>query len=270
MSCTSEENSFNQKYIMESFIAKGSFGHVYAGHRISDKLHVAIKYIKKFYISNWEFLNARKLPLEIILLLKLQNVEGVIQLQDFYETLNYFIIVMDKPEHSQDLCDFIYFNGNVSEKIACKILLQIVKAIFNCKENGVLYRDLKAENVLVNLENLSIVLIDFGASCFSSNDILNVDCLQHTIAYSPPEFLIHDLYDDDSVLVWSLGIIMYLMVFGDVPYETKEDVLNNELNWFYKSSIECVEFIKKMLAKDACERISLEMVCNDKWLNQDK
>lgn len=107
-SSSSSNEKIENKYHLEEKIKHGGFGIVYSGVRINDKSPVAIKTIQKQRIVYWE----DKLPLEISFLKKLKQVQGVIKLLDYFEFKNVFAIVMERPEFSIDLFDYIQQNGS--------------------------------------------------------------------------------------------------------------------------------------------------------------
>lgn len=85
---------------------------------------------------------------------------------EWYEMKNYFVIVMEKPEHVQDLFDFITEKGALDEETSRKFLRQIVETLIAIHKNGVVHRDIKDENILIDLKTGELKLIDFGSGAF--------------------------------------------------------------------------------------------------------
>lgn len=85
---------------------------------------------------------------------------------EFYEMKNYFVIVMEKPEHVQDLFDFITEKGALDEETSRKFFHQIVETLIAIHKNGVVHRDIKDENILIDLKTGELKLIDFGSGAF--------------------------------------------------------------------------------------------------------
>jgi len=92
---------FERAYRVGEVLGKGGFGTVYAGLRVRDGKQVAIKHVARAKVTDWEFLNGRRVPLELKLLSQVQIVPGVIRLVDFYERVDSFIYVMEKPSSLQ-------------------------------------------------------------------------------------------------------------------------------------------------------------------------
>ena len=103
---------------MGKVLGKGGFGAVYAGLRVLDGKEVAIKHVARKKVVEWASIGGRRVPLELKLLHSVQNVEGVIQLFDFFEAKDSFIYVMEKPSNSKDLFDYITDDGALEEELA--------------------------------------------------------------------------------------------------------------------------------------------------------
>lgn len=127
---------------------------------------VAIKLIAREKVIEWGTINGHQVPLEICLLKKVTACAGVIKMFEWYEMKNYFVIVMEKPEHVQDLFDFITEKGALDEETSRKFLRQIVETLIAIHKNGVVHRDIKDENILIDLKTGELKLIDFGSGAF--------------------------------------------------------------------------------------------------------
>ena len=90
---------------------------------------------------------------------------------DFYERPDSFIVVMERPDNSKDLFDFITEAGALEEDDARDMFRQIVETTVALHDVGVVHRDIKDENVLIDTESRSIRLIDFGSGTFLHDDV---------------------------------------------------------------------------------------------------
>ena len=111
-------------------------------------------------------LQGRRVPLELKLLSQVQSISGVIRLLDFYERHDSFIYVMEKPSPCKDLFDFITEKGMLEEQMARNFFRQVVETVIACHRKGIIHRDIKDENLLVDLKTLDLKLIDFGSGSY--------------------------------------------------------------------------------------------------------
>lgn len=111
-------------------------------------------------------MNGHRVPLELKLLSQVQSISGIIRLLDFYERHDSFIYVMEKPGTCKDLFDFITEKGVLEEQLARNFFRQVVETVLACHRKGVIHRDIKDENLLVDLKTLQLKLIDFGSGAY--------------------------------------------------------------------------------------------------------
>ncbi|RNA22339.1 serine threonine- kinase pim-1-like [Brachionus plicatilis] len=276
-------------YTIQRKIRSGGFGDVYQGTRKLDNFPIAVKIIKKDKINSWTIDNENRcIPMEIDLMLKVVECDGCIKIIDFIERHDRYLIVMERPANCMDLWDFIDNRGPISQQMARVFFKKIVTTVMEMKQKGVLHRDIKDENILVDLNTFELKLIDFGAGTHYTNDELND--FQGTRVYSPPEWIGKQAYKGDEATVWSLGVLLYNMIYGNIPFENDEEILNCQLDFskydprlcgksqqhafFVKSKPQIVntnltdvnDLIKMCLNCDTAARIKLEEISDHKWL----
>ena len=156
-----EAKEFKENFFVEKLLNNSANGVIYTGHRKSDLKPVCIKQIPKTRITVWSKLNGRVLPKELKMHLQAQEAPGVVNIYDFYERKSSFVIVMERPNHSVDIFELSKTYGAIHENPAKIIFRQIVETCKTMQNLGVLHRDLKDENILINKETLEIKIIDF-------------------------------------------------------------------------------------------------------------
>lgn len=110
-------------------------------------------------------------PLEVCLLKKVSHLDGVIKMLDFYDKSDSVIIVMEKPESVKDLFDYITEKGPLGEDVSRDFFRQIIQSTMDIHRAGVVHRDIKDENILVDMKTGQLKVIDFGSGAFLKDTV---------------------------------------------------------------------------------------------------
>uniref|UniRef100_A0A915L8P9 Serine/threonine-protein kinase 1 n=1 Tax=Romanomermis culicivorax TaxID=13658 RepID=A0A915L8P9_ROMCU len=245
-------------------LGRGGFGTVYSGQRIRDSLPVAIKYVACGNVASWGVLNDRKVPLEICLLHRTQHIAGVIRMVDWFDNGSGYLIVMERPSHSVDLFDFITEHGALDEPMARNFFKQIVETVIACERASIYHRDIKDENLVVDRKTRHIKLIDFGSGAIA-RDTHYTD-FEGTRVYSPPEWIIQKRYQGNPAAVWSLGVLLFDLVCGDIPFHKDEEIIKSELFFRVKVSKACQNLVRWCLTFNPAKRPKLEEILQHPWM----
>ena len=162
---------FAKLYTLGPILGKGGFGTVYVGQRIADGLPVAIKLVSKAKVVAMDSEENRNVPLEVALMRTVADVPGVIKLIDFFELPECFFLILERIDNCKDLFDYISEAGHLPENVARMFLRQVLASLEGCHARGVLHRDIKDENLLVDTKTLRLKLIDFGSGARLRDEI---------------------------------------------------------------------------------------------------
>ncbi|KAM4873588.1 sperm motility kinase 4A-like [Thomomys bottae] len=262
-----EASSLNKELLRAHYqvvktIREGGFALVkLAKHLLTDTL-VAVKVLNKrdcrFFATELE-------------LLKCVDHPNIIKLYEVVDTEEHLYLVMEYVDGG-DLVDYLQKVDRLGEEAARLLFGQILRAVQYCHDHGIVHRDLKAENVLLDGRGAA-KLCDFGLSArFSLGEQLTRGC--GTMAYWAPEMFKQEGYQGPKVDVWSLGVLLYYMVMGEVPYDGKSwvvlrrQVLEGKVKLRKCFSPELRGILAYMMTVDPEKRPTVKQVMSHPWLQQ--
>uniref|UniRef100_A0A8C0WS76 non-specific serine/threonine protein kinase n=1 Tax=Castor canadensis TaxID=51338 RepID=A0A8C0WS76_CASCN len=194
----------------------------------------------------------------------------LVKLFEVIETEKTLYLVMEYASGGE-VFDYLVAHGRMKEKEARAKFRQIVSAVQYCHQKCIVHRDLKAENLLLDAD-MNIKIADFGFSNeFTVGNKLDTFC--GSPPYAAPELFQGKKYDGPEVDVWSLGVILYTLVSGSLPFdgqnlkELRERVLRGKYRIPFYMSTDCENLLKKLLVLNPVKRGSLEQIMKDRWMN---
>ncbi|KAJ3129435.1 hypothetical protein HK100_008633 [Physocladia obscura] len=181
-------------------------------------------------------------------------------------------IVRGTPLERRSSCDLfecIEFYQRFTEDQARKVFVQIVSAIAYLTSINIIHQDIKDENILID-KDFNVKLIDFGSATIFSNFISNGDSMfLGTLQYAAPEILTGKVFRGIECEVWSLGCCLYIMLAGEAPFESLNDVVRLSAplaprNTILSSNVS--NLIRWMLEKDPRKRATIKDIMRHPWV----
>uniref|UniRef100_A0A665UEH7 non-specific serine/threonine protein kinase n=1 Tax=Echeneis naucrates TaxID=173247 RepID=A0A665UEH7_ECHNA len=264
---STEEHPHIGNYRLLKTIGKGNFAkvklarHVLTGREVRP-LITFLKSCQYPFLSQQLFREVR--------IMKLLNHPNIVKLFEVIETEKTLYLVMEYASGGE-VFDYLVAHGRMKEKEARAKFRQIVSAVQYCHQRRIVHRDLKAENLLLDAD-MNIKIADFGFSNeFTVGSKLDTFC--GSPPYAAPELFQGKKYDGPEVDVWSLGVILYTLVSGSLPFdgqnlkELRERVLRGKYRIPFYMSTDCENLLKKLLVLNPVKRGSLEQIMKDHWMN---
>ncbi|XP_053823556.1 serine/threonine-protein kinase pim-1-like isoform X2 [Vidua chalybeata] len=219
------QEALQERERLGSLPGRGGFGCVFAATRLSDGAPVAIKRVLRDRIRHWgELPDGTSAPLEIVLLARVASgCTAVIQLLEWLELPDSVLLVLERPEQCQDLSGFLAERRFLLEEEVRGLFRQVLEAVWHCASCGVLHRDIKPQNILLDLATGRVKLIDFGCGVFLQ-DTAYIQ-FAGTLSYSPPEWIHHQRYHGEAATIWSLGLLLYHLVMGKHSFRRGQEII---------------------------------------------
>ncbi|KNE60014.1 CAMK/CAMKL protein kinase [Allomyces macrogynus ATCC 38327] len=267
--CNPNEPKEIGNYKIGKTLGQGAYGKVKRGVHTTTGEEVAIKIIEKSTLRQ---------PKEIarvqreIRYLKLIHHPHIVKVYDVHETKDQIFIVMENVSGGE-LFEYIVSERRVRESEARVFYRQLLSAMHYCHASAIVHRDLKPENLLLDA-NKSLRIIDFGLSTmFQPDSLLETFC--GSPFYAAPEMITGRKYTGPEVDVWSLGVILFALVCGHLPF------VNENVKELYKEiaaakytcpphlSTEVMHLIQRMIVVDPKKRATLQEVLDHPWVNDE-
>ncbi len=257
----SSDNVLDWYDVTSKVLGQGFFGTVKVGrHRLSGVL-VAIKTLKRQqYLDN----GIKYPPREIEIISKLTHPN----IYRFFHAISteeavYFISEMVS---GGELFDYAVQHVRLPESGCRAITRQILCAVAYMHSQGVCHRDLKLENILIDASG-QIKIIDFGlGNFFALNSTLSTFC--GSPDYAPPELWASQPYYGPSVDVWAIGVILYILVSGFVPFDNSTNITDIQYLWpnGVPVSQELHDLIDRIFQPESL-RATVDDLIHHKWMN---
>ncbi|CRG93885.1 SNF1-related protein kinase catalytic subunit alpha, putative [Plasmodium gallinaceum] len=258
------DNEILSKYEIHETLGMGSFGKVHLGIHKKTKIKVAIKLINKKKLFDMNMEDKIRKETNIMLRLYHKNIVNFYEIMDVY----FYIIFAFEYVENGELFDYVVHKLRLKELEAKKFFYEIVCGVEYLHDNYICHRDLKLENILLD-RNYNIKIVDFGLSNFMKNDFLKTSCGSPN--YASPEVISGKTYLGCEIDVWSLGVILFAMLCGFLPFDDEDihDLFEKIRNGIFSIpghvSYYAKDLIKKILIVDPSKRITLNQIKKHPW-----
>lgn len=249
-------------YTLGKVIGEGTYGKVRLGtHRLTGT-RVAIKQVPKMHSAT--------LTREIHHHRRLHH-PNVMQLYEVMATESYIWMVTELCAGGE-LYDYLVERSTMPEPEARRIFGQLCLAVAYVHDRGIVHRDLKLENVLLD-ERCNVKVGDFGFTReYEAKKLMETFC--GTTGYAAPEMLAGRKYTGQEVDIWSLGVILYALLCGALPFDDDDDnvmkskIVKGEYDLPEELSEESRSLITSILQQDPCQRPSIKYILNHPWFHK--
>jgi serine/threonine-protein kinase SIK3 len=250
-------------YDLKRMLGEGSYAKVHLGVSILCNRKVAIKLYEKAKIKTRS--SSERIFTEIGILRRM-NHRNIVNFIEIFQNPKYIFIVLEYA-NGGDLLNYLKTKGRFKEPEYRKILQQIIDALEYIHEHKILHRDIKLDNILLTKTG-HVKICDFGISRKMHR---NDPVFEHigTPAYIAPEIIKEKGYTGFGADIWSLGVMTYMALTGNVPFkgntieELHQSILTKDVTFSEKANLsnEMKRAIKGMLVKDPRRRMNLKDIC---------
>ena len=242
----SSNNFYQYEFIRP--IKSGGFGNIFLAKEIGTNEEYAVKEIN---VQNFSSENLYNISRESLILKDMSHI-NIIKFHSFFIYNNKFYIVMDYARGGE-LLSLLASKTRLKEEQAKFIFRQIYNAVHYIHSKNIIHRDLKPNNILfLDEEKTHIIIIDFGISGLANGN-QKESIKAGTELYLPPEVIAGKEFSSSTKIdMWALGIILYQMVQGCHPFESKDGKDNNIINNILRNKL---EFNKKIKISESLKKL---------------
>eukprot|EP00731_Ephydatia_muelleri_P029820 Em0021g343a len=273
-----EESDVEKRYTLGNMLGQGTFGTVLEATNKCSGQQYAMKIVNKDKPGS----SAIQFLLREVEVLKRVSHPHIIKLEEVLDTPKKMYLVMELCQGGE-LNDMLKKKGNFKEQDAKVVMQQLIDAVVYLHDNDIVHRDLKLQNVMLSTsdpsDEFNIKVTDFGLAYMRSlnecnDDLMSAHC--GTPFYMAPEVIKNKQEYSKLCDVWSLGVIMYELLCGKVPFQgdtlpkLEALILQGTLNFsepeWAQVSEQAKSLIRGMLYVDTTQRYPARTVQEDAWI----
>ena len=253
-------------YELVEKLKDGGYSKIYKAKSNYTGDFVAIKSIEKLcFQESAEDVLLMVRQAEVLKILKHRN---LVNLYEIYESQKYFYMIMDYIPNG-DLIEQIIKKKRFPEQEALVIFSQLVDALYYMHKNEICHRDIRTEKILFDKKNQP-KLVGFSYSSFYTKGKKIRDSYG-SLCYACPEIIQNDYYNPELADVWSLGVVLYVMVCGYLPFSEDDDdenkylIINGKVDYPPQISNKVKDLLKHMLDIDPNKRYTFQKILRHPW-----
>eukprot|EP00026_Physarum_polycephalum_P004060 Phypoly_transcript_04077.p1 GENE.Phypoly_transcript_04077~~Phypoly_transcript_04077.p1 ORF type:complete len:643 (-),score=138.15 Phypoly_transcript_04077:165-2093(-) len=258
-------------YKLGRTLGEGTYGKVKWAVNVNTGQEVAIKIMKPQEVKDKGDIERE---INILKLLKHPNIVELYE--SIHDEANGKVYLVLELVNGGELFDYIVARGRVKEKEARKLFRQIVSAVEYCHGNLIVHRDLKPENLLLDSDG-NIKINDFGFSnVIKPGKLFTTFC--GSPLYAAPEIFLAKEYTGPEVDIWSMGVILYVLVCGQLPWAVGRDGRVEDLDALLNAqydvpkgcdmSADCRNLIARMIVPKRKKRATISEIRNHPWIQE--
>jgi len=261
-----KQQKLKQRFTVIKKLGKGTYGKVQLAINKETGQEVAIKTIKKTKIENEQDLQRVRREIQIMSSIEHPH---IVHIYEVLENKDRIVLIMQYAPGGE-LYEYVNQSKVLDDSEARRLFRQIATAIFYCHQNKICHRDLKLENILLDERN-NAKLADFGLSnVFDKSHQLKTFC--GSPLYASPEIVQGLPYEGPEIDCWSLGVLLYTLVYGAMPFDGSNfkrlvKQISNASYYEPKNKSQASPLIDKLLCADPKKRATILDVCCDPWVN---
>jgi serine/threonine protein kinase len=200
---------------------------------------------------------------------------NIIKLIEIQENETLIGIVLEYLPQGE-LFEYILSKQRLNESESKRLFTQLIIGIEYLHSKGIIHRDLKLENILLD-KNRNLVIADFGFAATTCSNILETSC--GSPCYAAPELVFETQYVGTKADIWSCGIILYTMLNGALPFDDPKSkvkydnilnlynyIMHAKIYYWVKISLDCQNLISRLLERNPCDRADIEEIKSHAWL----
>uniref|UniRef100_A0A3B5AN92 non-specific serine/threonine protein kinase n=1 Tax=Stegastes partitus TaxID=144197 RepID=A0A3B5AN92_9TELE len=259
-------------YTFRSCLGEGAFGKVVKAYSITMKKLVAIKVINTKQVSSSckeKFVSHEKKIIRSL------NHPNIIKTHNIFESRLGTVYVVMEFCVKGDLSNYIAVKGALPESSSCRLFKQLCNAFQYLHSMDVAHRDLKCENLLLDM-HFNLKVCDFGFSkklSYVNGQMALSETYCGTPSYAAPEIVKNVPYNPKVSDVWSMGVVLYVMLYGSVPFNTSnitrmvKKQMEHRIDFprIPPVSAEAKDLIQRILHPVVEQRITIREILKSSW-----